>query len=121
MLNQLLDTSHIGASILNSNWLSAQSSVWLNVCIDVTIKATLILLVAGVLGYTIRQSAAIASFDLEFCTCQCPGFATSFVCFAKMASSDSASVYIENINRTTIKNRHGQSFGIYRANGKRRA
>src|SRR5882724_11400710 len=47
MLNQLLGTSYIGTS-----------SLWFDIAIDVTVKGSLILLVAGILVYSFRRSAA---------------------------------------------------------------
>src|SRR5690349_4142979 len=53
MPNQLLGTSFLG-----SIGLLTQSSVWLDIAIDVTIKGTFILLIAAGLVYSFRRSAA---------------------------------------------------------------
>src|SRR5258708_20967156 len=47
MLNELLGTSYIGTS-----------GLWFDIAIDVTVKGSLILLVAGLLVYSFRSSAA---------------------------------------------------------------
>ena len=58
MVNQLLGTSYIGKSFFDSIGLLIQTGTWLGIAIDVTIKGTIILLMAGILVYSFRRSAA---------------------------------------------------------------